>query len=412
MMRETDHNQSYGTNKRHCMVVHAYYPLAETRVQREAEALVAQGFEVDVISLRLRQEPNFEIVRGVNVYRMSVKTSRKSGIVHELWEYLHFLTLAALKLTRLHRQKQYRVIQVHNLPDFLVFCALIPKLGGTPIILDIHDVSPELFLDRTGYTLDSWLGRLVTWQEKISCRFANHVITVTEPWRQLLINRGVPQEKISVVMNIADAELFHPSVRRQANKQQSENSFHLIYHGVQTYSHGLDLLLQAIAKVRPQIPKIRFTLHGNGVFHKNLVNLAQELQLTDCVDFSTRFVPVSELPGLIVNADIGVVPYRNDIFSDGILPTKLMEYVSLGMPAIAARTSAVEAYFDETMVELFTPNDPDDLARSLVSLYANKQRINQLIEGTEKFRTRYDWAKLSGEYVTLVEQLGKLSPRH
>ncbi|GAB4534152.1 MAG: hypothetical protein Kow0063_16950 [Anaerolineae bacterium] len=392
--------------KRHCMVVHAHYPLAETRVQREAEALLNHGFEVDVICLQMPGESGFEVVRGVEVYRLPVQTFHSTqSLTSQLWEYLRFFVQAARQLNRLNRQKRYDVIQVHNLPDFLIFCGLFPKLGGTPLILDIHDVSPELFADRSGQSMDSWLVRMAIWQEQLSCRFANHVITVTEPWRQVLIGRGVPADKTSVVMNVADTRLFDPSVRQQVAEQRSEDTFHLIYHGVQTYRHGLDILLHAMAQVRPQIPGLYLTLHGEGEYHHELERMAGELGLTDCVHFSNEYVPVTELPALIARADIGVVPYRRDVFTDGILPTKLMEYVSLEMPVIASRTPAIEAYFDDTMVEFFAPGDVNDLARCILKLYADRERREQLVRGADRFRQRYNWPKISAEYVALVERL-------
>ncbi len=407
MVKEVENDKP----RRHCMVVHAFYPLAETRVQREAEALLARGFEVDVICLRMPQEAPFEVVRGVNVHRLPVQTINvERGVLDQLWEYLRFFALALVKLTRLHRQRHYDVVQVHNLPDFLVFAALWPKLRGTPVILDIHDVMPELFADRTGRSPDNWLVRLVKLEERLSCRFADHVITVTEPWRQVLVGRGLPDDKSSVVMNVADARLFHPGVRRQIERDPS--SFHLIYHGVQTYRHGLDVLLRAVAQVRPQIPQVRLTLHGEGEYHDKLVRLTEELGLADCVHFSNRYVPVDQLPALIAQADVGVVPYRRDVFTDGILPTKLMEYAALGMPSIASRTPAIEAYFDETMVEFCVPGDVDDLARCILRLYREPARREELVRGTAKFRQRYSWERVSAAYVALVERLGSGDARH
>jgi glycosyltransferase involved in cell wall biosynthesis len=391
------------------MVVHAFYPLAETRVQRQAEALVERGFEVDVICLRLPKESDFEVVRGVNVYRLPVQTVNvKRGVGNQLWEYLRFFVRATVKLARLHRSKRYAVIQVHNLPDFLVFCALLPRMSGTPVILDIHDVMPELFADRSGRSLDSGVVRAVKLEERLSCRFASHVITVTEPWRQVLVGRGLRPEKSSVVMNVADASLFHPGVRQEAlARRQNDTCFRLIYHGVQTYRHGLDTLLKAVAQVRSQIPNVHLTLHGEGEAHDDLVRLADTLGLTDCVHFSQRYVPVAQLPALIAQADVGVVPYRRDIFTDGILPTKLMEYLALTMPVIASRTPAIEAYCDDNTVEFCQADDVDDLARCIQQVYADDQRRAQLVQGAQTFRQRYNWTQISANYVALVERLGQ-----
>lgn len=386
--------------RRHCMVVHAYYPLGETRVEREAQALLAQGYEVDVICLQNEAESAQEVVDGVRVYRLPVKRKSK-GFLSQLLEYLSFFVLAFFKLTSLHLQKKYQTVQLHNLPDFLVFAGLMPKLTGSRLILDLHDLMPEFFAARFNRPLNSLPVRLVQWQEKLSCAFADHVITVTELWRQTLIRRGIPADKISVVMNVADAHIF----QRSPTRPLDEHSFRLIYHGSLVQRYGIDLVIQAIHLLRSEIPNICLTIHGRGEFLSELQTLTAQLNLSDCVHFSTQFVPTQELPRLIERAHLGVVPYRRDVFTDGILPTKMMEYVALGVPVLAARTSAISSYFDDSMVQFFTPEDVTDLARNIKLLYEDRERLSTLARNAERFVQQYSWENVAAGYVNLVENL-------
>ena len=127
--------------------------------------------------------------------------------------------------------------------------------------------------------------------------------------------------------------------------------------------------------------------------------------MEDIVRIDTEYLPVEELPKRIKAAQVGLVPYRRDIFTDGILPTKLMEYTSLGIPAIVARTPGISAYFDDTMVEFFTSEDVDDLAHHLYTLYHDKTRLQTLVDNTEKFNQQYNWAAQSAGYIQLIEKL-------
>lgn len=390
--------------KRHCMVVHAYYPVGETRVQREALALIDQGYEVDVICLRDDGERATAVEDGVKIYRLPVKRHKGRGLVVQFGEYLAFLLLALVKLVGLHFRQRYGTVQVHNLPDFLVFAAVGVKLSGAKVILDLHDLMPEFFASKFDSGMDSWPVRLVIWQEQLSCRFADHVITVTEVWRQTLIERGVPAEKVSVVMNVADPRIF----RREGNgKRPSPNGhgFHLIYHGTFTHRYGVDLIIHAVEKVRPIIPNIHATLLGGGEYRDELIQLTQELNLTQHVEISQALLPASELPSLLQQADVGIVPNRSNIFTDGLLPTKLMEYVALGKPVIAARTPTITTYFDDNMVAFFQPGDANDLANCIVSLYNDRQRQSQLAQNADKFNQDYDWDRVAAAYVALVDRL-------
>jgi glycosyltransferase involved in cell wall biosynthesis len=393
--------------KRHCMIVLARYPVGETRVQREAEALINHGYEVDVICMRPPGEAAVDEHRGVRIYRekyrFPVHPVRKGTLAYNVPFYFRFFVPAAVRLTRLHKQRPYDTIQVHNLPDFLVFCALIPKLGGVPIILDLHDLMPEFYAGRSGHDGNSVLAQMIRWQEHLACGFADHVITVSEHWRQALIERGVPAHKCSVVMNVADQNIFH--LPEGDRSRASDNKFRLIYHGTIVYRYGLDLALRALAQVRHDIPDVHLTILGYGAQVDTLIQMTREFGLDKHVTIHRELRPAEELPEIIGAADAGIVPYRNDIFTDGLLPTKLMEYAALGLPAIAARTTAIEAHFRDTMVEFFEPGDVDDLARCIRMLYKNPERLAELSKGSKKFNERYNWAKIGAEYVALVEWL-------
>jgi len=405
-------NTRQENRRRHCMVVHAYYPLGETRVERQALALLSQGTEVDVICLRASGQPATETVDGVQVYRMPVRRSKHkgSGIIAQLFEYLAFFVLAFIRLSSLHAKRRYSVVQVHNLPDFLVFAALFPKLTGAKVILDLHDLMPEFYAERFQRSMDSLPVRLIRWQERLSCRFADRIITVTELWRQSLIERGQPADKVMVVMNVADDRIFHRDA--SADVSGDDGRFRLIYHGTMAQRYGLDIALRAINLARHTAPDILLILHGDGEYEKALQNLVNDLGLRDHVQFSTRSVPTSELPKLLKQADLGIVPYLDGVFTGGILPTKLMEYAALGIPALAAHTPAIASYFDETTVQFFTPGDAEELASCILTLYHDRNRLAELARNITKFNEHYNWSEQSAHYLHLIEQLTERRSQH
>jgi glycosyltransferase involved in cell wall biosynthesis len=293
---------------------------------------------------------------------------------------------------------------VHNLPDWLVFVSWLPKLSGARIILDLHDLMPEFYAARFNRSLNSWPVELLRWQEQLSCRFADHVITVTDGWRETLIERGVHASKISVVMNVADDRIFFCS--NQIKMPNPRNGkLQLLYHGNITHRYGIDLAILAVGKTLENIPGIHLHLHGWGDARQSLVELTRDLNLEEYVSFSTQNLLTSELPNLIQQADVCLVPYRRDVFTDGILPTKLMEYAALGKTVITARTPTIARYFDETMVQFFEPGNVDDLARCILMMYHNPDLMAALARGIQNFNQSYNWSKIRAEYVALVDRL-------
>ena len=396
-----------GPAKRHCMVVHNYYPLGEIRVQREAKALIDRGIEVDVICLRRPGEPARDAEYGVQIYRLPVKRNKQYGVVMQLLEYLAFFILASWRLLKLYLKRRYATIQVHNLPDFLVFSALLPRLLGARVILDLHDLMPEFYAARFGNDLTSFPVKLVALQEKLSCRFADHVITVTKAWRQTLIERGVPAAKCSVVMNLPDPAIFKLSgdgtTRPPAPAQRA--FIQLFYHGNVTYRYGLDLLVKAFARVHSQRPDTRLLIHGRGDYQMELQHLIDKLGLSQAVTLSTALIPLEDLPALIKSADLAVVPNRHDIFTDGILPTKLMEYAALGMPTVASSSTAIRAYFSDDMVRFVPGEDERALAEAILEVVNDPQRLKQFAVNIRRFNQTYFWGREAQAYVALVETL-------
>jgi glycosyltransferase involved in cell wall biosynthesis len=157
--------------------------------------------------------------------------------------------------------------------------------------------------------------------------------------------------------------------------------------------------------VRDEIPEIRLTILGRGDQMDSLVALRDELDLRGHVELRDEYLPAEQLPEVIATATLGVVPYRDDLFTDGLLPTKLMEYAVMGLPSIASRTTAIDALFRDTMVEFFTAGDADDLARCIRTLHADPTRRAALARGATNFTRRYNWQRIGAEYVALVTAL-------
>jgi len=384
----------------HCMVVYAPYPYYETRVQREAEALIKRGHAVDVICPKYKNDSDFDRHQNVNIYRVNMVWNRKESFSGKFIQYILFFLRVFWKLTFLHYKNRYDVVQAHNIPDFLVFSALIPKLSGARIILDLHDLMPEFFASRVEPGEKKFLLKMILLQERLSCRFADHVITVTEHWKQNLVNRGVPSEKVLVVMNLADEDIFHP-IPFLISK--NSNHFCLFYHGGMPHRYGLDLVIKAMDKLRDQIPTLYFTLVGNGESREALQELTQELKLENHVEFINS-QPAEELQRLIATADVAVVPYHNDPFTDSLMPTKLMEYAVCGIPSIVSRTTAITAYFEDDMVEYFQPGNVDDLVSAIRRLYQDPKHRKELAFNIRRFNEKYNWSNQSSEFVSWVEE--------
>ena len=177
---------------------------------RYAEALRQRGSEIDVIALRRPGQSWSGHFRGVRVFRIQ----RRSVTERRPWLYLAkiawFVAKSAMFLGVMTARRRYDVIHVHNVPDFLVFAAIIPKMMGSRVILDIHDALPELYAGKFGAVDHSRVVRTMLSIERWSCRFANHVIIANDIWRDKIVRRAVPANKCTTILNYPDLRLFRP----------------------------------------------------------------------------------------------------------------------------------------------------------------------------------------------------------
>ncbi len=389
--------------------------LTDPRVRREAKALADRGDQVDFLCLRqpgTETATRWQYVDGVYVRSLPFKKYQGGNQIAYLFSYIFFLFLSAFWLTGLYFRRRYQVIQVHTMPDFLIFAALIPRIFGCKLILDMHDLTSDLY----SVKFRSPLLRPLVWglrlQERMSAGLAHHIVTVHEPYRQVLIQRGIKPQKISVLMNAPDDRIFSMAARETGKllspASDGTQSFTLVYHGTVVARYGLDVMLRAVALLRERgaVPNLHLVVYGKGDDLPRLLALRDELGLGDAVYFHGKHVPLEQLPGLLIQADLAVVPNLSNPFTDYVLPTKLMEYAAIGVPAVVARTPVVSQYFDDEMVAYFTPGDAEDLARRIDALAHDPVRRRALARTAhQRFTQRYNWTAIKQGYYALVDSL-------
>ena len=142
---------------RACMLGYTYYE-TDNRVMRYSETLAKQGYKVDVIALRKPGQCWLETIRGVHVYRIQKRISReRTGSLAYLVRLMRFLLRSFALLSVMHACHPYRVVHVHSVPGFEIFAALIPRLTGSKLILDIHDIFPNSMRAISGSDRSQWL---------------------------------------------------------------------------------------------------------------------------------------------------------------------------------------------------------------------------------------------------------------
>ena len=387
-------------------ITYDWYPF-DIRVRRMAEAAVAGGHVMDVYCLRESDEPTHETCGSVCVERLPIRRGFGQSLGATVLGWIWFLVVSAFAVTRQHLRARYDIVIVHNMPDFLVFAAAIPKLLGARVILDVQDVSPELMSAKASGRKRAVLKRLAIWQERVSTAFADHVITVGWPFEQLLLQRGVQSARLTNILNSADPRLFPREgdtldIRRTPTQ---DSPYTLVYYGTLARRNGLDTAIRALHIALPNAPHLRLDIMGRGEELESLRALAAELDLQDHVRFSSP-CPSEQIVQFALHGDAGIIPYRCDGFADLVLPTKAYELAWLRRPIIASATPAIQSMFRPQSISLCDAESPAAFAQAMVHLYANPDLRVQMVDSAAQDYDAFRWERMSERYLTLLDQLG------
>ena len=394
--------------RRAAVLLFSHYP-ADPRPRRAAEALAAQGVNIDLICLRdSDSDPAHQTYGNIDVTRVGLKR-RRGGRVAYIAQYAAFVSTCFFRLAWRSLTRRYDFVHVHNMPDVLVFSAMVPKLLGAKVILDLHDPMPELM--RTIFKLpeESFSVAMLKRLEKWSIRFADLVLTVNLACKKIYSSRSCEPRKIKVVINSPDDGVFRLPCANGRNGNRSNgngsNPFVVLYHGSLVHRNGFDLALESLDKVKSTIPSVRLKVCGaRTTFFEEVMKTAQQRGLDRNVDYLGP-CNVNEIVEAIRNCDLGIIPNHRNIFTEINTPTRIFEYLALSKPVIAPKTRGIQDYFGDNDLIFFELGDADDLARQIEFAYSHPVDVAETVKRGQAVYRSHTWSR---ERRTLLNSIGEL----
>jgi glycosyltransferase involved in cell wall biosynthesis len=369
---------------------------SDARVRRQAEALVQRGDEVTVIALRSGDRPTQSVLDGVRVIQVGTPKYRGDSSAAYLKLYGGFASRAALRLLRSPRA--FDVVQAHSMPEALVFCAALQRMAGVPVILDVHDLTSELFSSKF-----NGRGRLmsaVRASERASFGFASEVLTVHDSYADML--RGLTRTPVTTVMNCPDDRLFTP---RPWRSWSPTGEVVFGYHGLIAPRHGLTQVVEALAKVRADVPGARMNIWGSGDGLGQLRERVDALGLGDAVALPARLLPITEMTAELNKIHIGVLASQLDPWTRHVLPNKLMEYAVMGIPVITFRNPVIERHFPEDAVTYVDPATPENLRAAMLRLIRDPEGARQQALRAQAAMQGRTWRYQRQNYFDVIDRM-------
>jgi glycosyltransferase involved in cell wall biosynthesis len=268
------------------------------------------------------------------------------------------------------------------------------RVKRRPWVFEVRDLWPES-ISAVGAMKDGLAMRLLRRVERTLYRSAERIVTVTEPIRGRLIDRGVPEEKVGVVPNGADLTRLLPRLRSAdlAAQLQLNGKFVIGYVGTHGFAQGLEVVVKAAALLSDR--DIHFVFVGEGARREYLIEMAAGLGLRN-VTF-VRGVSSSTAVEYLALADAVVVPLKNAALFDGALPSKIFEAAAMEKPLLLSANGisadVVRHYNAGLVVE---PENPQALASAVLRLYSDKTLGDSFRNGCRTLARQYDRETLAG----------------
>lgn len=305
------------------------YP-GDVRVLNEAEALTRAGHRVTVIAPRGEGEPAREEVGGVRVrrFRLPHTPDTVAGIAAEYAiAHVQLYARGAVELLR-----GADVVHLHNPPDTLFGVALLARALGRRAVFDHHDLGPELFEAKFGGR-ESRLVAVLRAAQRASVRSADLAIATNESQRELLERLGRGRTIVAVVRNGPRSATLAQATPPRGGVLDDPRLAFLGTLGAQDGVDRLPELMRSLAQDHG-MPGATLTVIGDGSRRASLAAAFQELGLQDRVRL-LGWVPHSEVPRLLGEADICLDPAEPTPLNHGSTMIKVAEYIAARRPLVA-----------------------------------------------------------------------------
>ncbi len=380
------------------------------RVRREAQTLIAAGYQVSIISPGRKTQPWRETIDGVQAFRYP-EPLQADGLFGYIWEYGYSMLAAVVLSIYVCYKNGFDYLHAHNPPDTFVFIAAFYKLFGVRFIFDHHDLSPEMYYARFSGEGNKQIYKALLALEKLTFRLADHVISTNESYRQIAIDRGgVAAENISIVRN--GPELKRLRLAEPDAELKASGKIILGFVGEMGHHDGVDNLIHAVHCLANDLKRSDFycVIIGEGDAWPGLKKLAQGLRLDNYIRF-TGFIPDTDMLRYLSTTNICIDPDPKNDFTNRSTMIKMMEYMALAKPIVAFRLK--EHQFTAAEAAIYAePNDPAAMARCIAALMDDpgKREIMGKI-GRQRIETKLAWQFQEGNLTDAYARLCNGKPR-
>lgn len=384
-----------------------------SRTYDHAREWVKAGHEVTIITCA----PNFpkgkvyqgyknkwrqeEVMDGIKVIRVWSYIAANKGFVKRTLDFISFSVTSFFA-----GLSQKADLIVATSPQF--FTALAGRTLSfwkrTPWVMEVRDLWPES-IKTVGAMKDNAFIRYFEWEEKMCYKTAKKIVVVTDSFKKTLIARGIPAEKIHVVKNGVDRDLFAPIPKdEQLIKELSLEGKKLIgYIGTHGMAHKLDFILRCAKNMQGK-NNYHFILMGEGAEKENLLEMKEREGIDNVTMLNS--VPKKEVSRYISILDLSLINLKKSPLFETVIPSKIFENAGMQIPIIMGVEGEAQQIVESYGAGLcFEPENEDDFVKKLSQLLEDETLYSSCKSGCERLSEDFDRKKLATDMLKILEEV-------
>lgn len=348
-----------------------------------------------------------ETLDGIKVIRVWTFITANEGFVRRILDYMSFMLSATLAAVFVKKP----ALVIGTSPQFFTACAayMVSRLRRIPFIFELRDIWPES-VKAVGAMADSFVLHFFEKIEMFLYHKAARIISVTNSFKQTLVERGIAGDKIKVVTNGVDISRFtpRPKDRELLEKYHLVDMFVAGYIGTHGMAHALETLLTAAAEMQKteEGSNIRFLFLGHGAKKNELMAKAQEMKLGNVIFIDS--VSKEEVVRYWSLLDVAIIHLKKTPLFKTVIPSKLFECMGMGIPVLHGVAGESAGIVEKEGVGLiFEPENSEELVEKLLKLRDEKVVYMELRNNSLQAAHRYDRSELAGKMLEELEMVGR-----
>lgn len=387
-----------------------------TRHFEMGQYLKARGHELIIVASDLNYQTGQRTVERRGLYAeqvfdgIRVLRSYMYPAIHRsyFWRVIAFFSFMFSSIWTAMRVKDVDLVLGTTPPIFQAVSALVvASLRGKPFLLEVRDLWPEFGISM-GVLKNPLIIALSRWLENFLYKRADHILVNSPAYREYMLAKGVPDNKVTYIAYGTDVDMFNPSIDGSSIRKELkvEDKFVVLYAGALGQANDIDTLLRAAERLKTE-EKIRFVLFGDGKERARLETEAKNKNLTNVIFAGTR--PKKDMPLIVASADACLAILQDIPAFRTTYPNKVFDYMAAGRVSVIVIDGITRELIEASQGGVYVhPADDAMLAQKILELSQDPAKVKAMGASAREYLVKnLDRRDKLNETLGLLEKLVK-----